>query len=456
MEGFEQKMAIQRTLSRDTGQFTMDLSQVATTFDCQSIFTGYEQTQGNSKVIALFHEGNPVDILNTGQNGRVILEQTPFYAESGGQVGDKGVLTHDSTTFTVTDTQKLGKAHLHLGTLTTGTLRIGDSLLARIDTEARKATARHHSATHLLHAALRTVLGEHVKQKGSLVSSERLRFDFSHFEAITSEQLLKIEQLVNQQILLNTPVQTRLMALAEAMNSGAMALFGEKYDEQVRVLSIGDFSTELCGGTHVQRAGDIGLFKIIAESGIAAGVRRIEAVTGEQALVWVTSADRILAQLSSALKTSQDSLIERFNQLLEQNRAYEKELVKLQTKLASHQGSDLATQADEIKGIKVLAARLENVDVKQLRTTLDQLKNKLGTAVIALATVKEEKITLVTGVTSDVTDRLQAGELANYVAQQVGGKGGGKAEMAQAGGNNPANLAEALASVSRWVYDRVS
>jgi alanyl-tRNA synthetase len=340
--------------------------------------------------------------------------------------------------------------------LTTGTLRIGDSLLARIDTEARKATARHHSATHLLHAALRTVLGEHVKQKGSLVSSERLRFDFSHFEAITSEQLLKIEQLVNQQILLNTPVQTRLMALAEAMNSGAMALFGEKYDEQVRVLSIGDFSTELCGGTHVQRAGDIGLFKIIAESGIAAGVRRIEAVTGEQALVWVTSADRILAQLSSALKTSQDSLIERFNQLLEQNRAYEKELVKLQTKLASHQGSDLATQADEIKGIKVLAARLENVDVKQLRTTLDQLKNKLGTAVIALATVKEEKITLVTGVTSDVTDRLQAGELANYVAQQVGGKGGGKAEMAQAGGNNPANLAEALASVSRWVYDRVS
>jgi alanyl-tRNA synthetase len=455
MEGFEKNMAIQRSLSRDTGQFKVDLSQTAQEFACHSVFTGYEHLEQESVVTALFYQGPSIDSLTAGQEGRVILAQTPFYAESGGQVGDRGLLVAGDTLFEVTDTQKLGKANVHLGKLTRGTIRLGDKLRAKLDTQARQATARHHSATHLLHAALRQILGDHVKQKGSLVAPDRLRFDFAHFEPVSSEQLTRVERLVNEQILLNTPVQTRLMALAEAMKSGAMALFGEKYDEQVRVLSMGEFSTELCGGTHVHSTGDIGLFKILSETGVAAGIRRIEAITGIRSLDWVVDTENTLNQMTSLLKTNRSSLEERLSQLLEQYRSIEKEVARLQAKLASSQGSDLAGQATEVKGIKVLAAKLDKVDLKQLRDTLDQLKNKLGTAAIVLATVQEDKISLVAGVTADATDRIKAGELVNHVAQQVGGKGGGRPEMAQGGGTDPAKLMEALASVVVWLETRL-
>ncbi|BAP55708.1 alanine--tRNA ligase [Thioploca ingrica] len=452
MAGFEQRMAVQRQLSRDTGQFAIDLSAASadkTTW--QSLFTGYEQLENDSVVMALFEGEQAVKTLTVNQPGRVILAQTPFYAESGGQVGDKGILSHGNTIFEVADTKKMGKAHVHLGKLTAGTLQVGEQLQAKIDFTARQATARNHSATHLLHAALRQILGEHVKQKGSLVEPERLRFDFAHFEPLTPEQLLQIEQLVNQHILANNPVQTRLMALEEALTSGAMALFGEKYDEQVRVLSMGNFSTELCGGTHVRQTGEIGLFKITAETGIAAGVRRIEALTGTYAFAWITTTEKTLSQIMELLKTNRDSVNERVGQLLEQSRSAEKELARLQAKLASSQGSDLANQAIEINGIKILAAQLENVDIKQLRHTLDQLKNKLTTAVIVLATVKAGKVTLLAGITSNLTHQFKAGELINYVAEQVGGKGGGRPDMAQAGGNDPTHLETALQSVIDWV-----
>ncbi len=453
LAGFEREMEAQRARGRKAGQFDMDLSQQAQSIDCHSEFTGYEQVQDESVVTALFYEGNSVDSLSVGQTGRVILEHTPFYAESGGQAGDKGVLSQGDgdTVFEVEDTKKMGKAHVHLGKLTAGTIQIGDTLQAKIEVQARQATARHHTATHLMHAALRQTLGEHVKQKGSLVDPERLRFDFSHFEPVTPEQLANIEHLVNQEILLNTPVQTRIMALEEAMNSGAMALFGEKYDEQVRVLSIGDFSTELCGGTHVRHAGDIGLFKIVVETGVAAGVRRIEAITGTRALDWVAEADNTINNMMALLKTGRESLPDRVAQLLEQNRSHEKEINRLQTKLASNQGSDLANQAVEINGIQVLAAQLDNMDVKQLRITLDQLKEKLGTAAIILALVKGNKISLVAGVTKNATDKIKAGDLLSHVAKQVDGKGGGRPDMAQGGGNDPSKLTEALQSVAGWV-----
>jgi len=455
MEGFEQKMAVQRTLSSAANQFGQDLSQPVQTTECQSEFTGYEQVIDDSTVSALFYEGKAVPELKVGQSGQVILEHTSFYAKSGGQVGDKGVLVRDDTLFQVEDTQKMGQALVHLGVLSSGIIQIGDQLQAKIDAPARQATTRNHSATHLMHAALRKILGEHVKQKGSLVEPERLRFDFSHFEPVTPEQLNRVERLVNQQILLNTPVQTRIMDLDEAMNSGAMALFGEKYDEQVRVLSIGDFSTELCGGTHVRQVGDIGLFKIVMETGVAAGVRRIEAITGTRALDWVTEADHSLNHISSLLKTKRESLVERLSQLLEQNRSFEKEINRLQAKLASSQGNDLASQAVDIKGIKVLAAQLDNIDIKQLRITLDQLKNKLGTAAIVLAMVKGTKISLVAGVTPNATAKIKAGDLVKQVAQQVGGKGGGRPDMAQGGGNDPAKLKAALESVTGWLENRL-
>jgi alanyl-tRNA synthetase len=456
MAGFEQRMAVQRQLSRDTGQFVIDLSAApAEKTMWQSAFTGYEQLETDSTVIALFAEDKAVNTLMANQLGQVILEQTPFYAESGGQVGDKGQLSYGNTRFQVDDTKKMGKAHVHLGKLTAGTLKIGDKLQAKIDFTARQATARNHSATHLLHAALRQILGEHVKQKGSLVKPDRLRFDFAHFEPIVPPQLNQIEQLVNQHILANHPVQTRLMALEEALTSGAMALFGEKYDDQVRVLSMGDFSTELCGGTHVQQTSEIGLFKIIAETGIAAGVRRIEALTGTYALAWLTTTEEMLNQLMALLKTNRELVKERVIQLLEQSRCYEKELARLQAKLANSQGSDLANQTIAINGIKILAAQLENVDIKQLRQTLDQLKNKLNPAVIVLATVKDSKVTLLAGITTNLLHQFQAGELVNYVAQQVGGKGGGRPDMAQAGGNDPTHLETALQSVVDWVKLRL-
>ncbi len=456
MDGFEREMEAQRTRARNAGQFDMDLSQQDQTTDCQSEFTGYEQVQDESIVTALFYEGKPVNSLKGGQSGQVILEHTPFYAESGGQIGDKGQLMQGETIFEIQDTQKRGKAHVHIGQLTAGTIQLGDQLQAKIDQEARQATARNHSATHLMHAALRQTLGEHVKQKGSLVEPQRLRFDFSHFEPVTTAQLAQIEHLVNQQILRNTAVQTRIMAIEEAMNSGAMALFGEKYDAQVRVLSIGDYSTELCGGTHVQQAGDIGLFKIVSETGTAAGVRRIEALTGTRALDWVAQAEQTLNQLMTLVKTGQESLPDRIAQLLEQNRSFEKEISRLQGKLASNQGSDLASQAIEINGIKVLAAELKNMDVKQLRITLDQLKEKLGTAAILLATVKDSKISLIAGVTKNATDKIKAGDLMTHIAKQVGGKGGGRPDMAQGGGNDPSQLKGALESVTEWVRNKIS
>jgi len=456
MDGFEREMEAQRTRARNAGQFDMDLSQQAQTTDCQSEFTGYEHVQDESIVTALFYEGKPVNSLNAGQTGQVILEHTPFYAESGGQVGDKGQLVQGETIFEIQDTQKMGKAHVHIGQVTIGTIQLGEQLQAKIDKEARQATARNHSATHLMHAALRQTLGEHVKQKGSLVEPERLRFDFSHFEPVTTAQQAQIERLVNQQILRNTPVQTRIMAIEEAMNSGAMALFGEKYDAQVRVLSIGDFSTELCGGTHVHQAGDIGLFKIVSETGTAAGVRRIEALTGNRALDWVAEAEQTLNKLMTLAKTGRESLADRIAQLLEQNRRFEKEISSLQGKLASNQGSDLASQAVEINGIQVLAAELKNMDVKQLRISLDQLKEKLGTAAILLATVKDSKISLIAGVTKNATDKIKAGDLMNHIAKKVGGKGGGRPDMAQGGGNDPSQLKGALESVTEWVRNKTS
>lgn len=453
LTGFERCMEIQRKMSRDTGQFKLvDLSSgLASCTDYQSTFTGYEQTETPSTVVALFHDNQSIDILQAGQEGQVFLAETPFYAESGGQIGDKGILVQGNTVFAVADTQKVGQTSMHLGQLTAGALKVGDSLLATIDVQARQATARNHSATHLLHAALRQTLGEHITQKGSLVEPERLRFDFSHFEPLSPKILKTLEQLVNQQILFNLPVQTQIMSLEAAMQSGAVALFGEKYAEKVRVLSIGDFSTELCGGTHVKRSGDIGLFKIVTETGVAAGVRRIEAITGKYALTWVTILEDTLKQITGLLKTNHETVIERLIQVLEQTRQQEKNLVQLQTKLASSQGDDLTQQAVEIKGIKVLASRLEKVEVQQLRHLLDQLKDKLGTAVIVLATVKDGKISLIAGVTADLMKQLKANELVNYVAQQVGGKGGGRPDMAQAGGTDPTCLNEALASVKTWV-----
>jgi alanyl-tRNA synthetase len=452
LAGFEQKMAQQRARSGAASQFDIDYQQTTAMIQYQTTFTGYEKFQEQTVITALFVDGKPVERLMVGQTGQVILEKTPFYAESGGQVGDQGVLfKNNELIFQVIATQKMGNAHVHLGQPTIGDLQVGDQIVARIDQAARQATARNHSATHLLHAALRRVLGEHVQQKGSLVESERLRFDFSHFEPISSEQSLTIEQLINQQIMRNLLVETRIMSLDDALTYGAMALFGEKYTEQVRVLTMGDFSIELCGGTHVNQVGDIGLFKIISEGGVAAGIRRIEAVTGEYALKWITEIETTLNHLAQLLKTHRESLETRVTQLVAQARQQEKEIARLQAQLASNRGSDLASQAVNINGIQVLAEQLENVEIKQLREILDQLKNKLGTAAIVLATVKDNKVTLVAGVTKEATDKIKAGDLVNHVAKQVGGKGGGRSEMAQAGGNDPTHLTAALQSVPDWV-----
>jgi alanyl-tRNA synthetase len=422
MAGFEQAMAEQRARSGAASKFeVVDSIQY---IDCKSEFTGYDHVVEESVVTAWFDKG-------------IVLEHTPFYAESGGQVGDKGVLVQGDTVFEVQDTQKMGQAYVHIGVLKSGNIEVGDKLAAKVDANARKDTARHHSATHLLHAALQQILGDHVKQKGSLVNPERLRFDFSHFEPVNSEQLKTIETLVNEQILAGNLVKTRLMSLEDAMQSGAMALFGEKYDEQVRVLSIGDFSTELCGGTHVGHVGEIGLFKLVSETGVAAGVRRIEAVTANRALDWIAESENKLEENIGLLKTK--------------NRSLEKEISRLQAKLASQQGSSLVDQAVDVNGIKVLAANLENVNAKQLRETLDQLKSKFDKAVIVLASVNGNKISLVAGVTKNITDKIKAGDLLKHVATQVDGKGGGRADMAQGGGNNPAKLSEALDSVFEWV-----
>ena len=449
-EGFETAMNAQRTRAREASHFGSDYSGKLQ-LDGETTFTGYEQLSGGSRVSALFYEGDAVEQLQTGQSGIVVLEQTPFYAESGGQVGDHGRLESSSARFEVHDTQKQGGVFTHIGNVTEGVLRVNDAVNAYVDSERRQSIILNHSGTHLLHAALRTVLGDHVQQKGSLVDPERLRFDFAHYEPLTAAQLATIEQLVNEQIRANALAETRVMSVDDAMQSGAMALFGEKYGDKVRVLSMGDFSVELCGGTHVQHAGDIGLLKITAETGIASGVRRIEAVTGEAALQWVAANEARMQRIAELVKGSRDDVAEKVAQLQEKNRSLEKELQQLKGRLASNQGSDLAAQAVEINGIKVLAARMDGADTKTLRDTLDQLKNKLGSAAVVLGAVDGNKITLVAGVTKDQTATIKAGELVNQVATQVGGKGGGRPDMAQAGGNQPEHLDAALASVAAWV-----
>ncbi|MFO7604024.1 MAG: alanine--tRNA ligase [Gammaproteobacteria bacterium] len=453
--GFEQAMAEQRERARAAKGFANDYQQ-AIALDRETVFTGYEHLSDKASILALLKDGQPTQQLQAGEQGVVVLDRTPFYAESGGQAGDLGLLAANDVSFTVADTQKQpGGIFLHLGRLNKGALKVGDTVTAEVNPASRQATAFNHSATHLLHAALRQVLGEHVSQKGSLVAPERLRFDFAHFEPISREQLNRIESLVNEQIRANHVVETTLMDYQAAVDSGAMALFGEKYSDKVRVLRMGDFSVELCGGTHVARTGDIGAFKITAETGIASGVRRIEAVTGQNAVAWMEAVEADLQRLATLLKSSQEQVVDKVGQLLERQRQLEKELEQLKGKLASSQGSDLAGQALDLNGTKVLAAHLEGADPKSLRDTLDQLKNKLGTAAIVLATVKGDKVSLVAGVTADRTDKVKAGELVNMVAQQVGGKGGGRADMAQAGGNEPAALAAALASVRDWVHARL-
>ena len=454
MEGYEREMEAQKTRARAASQFGLDQStQVA--LEGETEFSGYERLEDKSTIIGLFHDGESVDTLDGGQSGMVVLDRSPFYAESGGQAGDKGTLSIESAVFAVSDTRKQGgDVFGHIGSLKGGELHIGDTVCAQVDEEIRRATAYHHSATHLLHAALRQVLGEHVAQKGSLVEGERLRFDFSHFEPVSREQLQTIEQLVNAQIRENYMVETRLMSLEDAKASGAMALFGEKYTDQVRVLRMGDFSTELCGGTHVKAVGDIGLFKITAETGIASGVRRIEGVAGEQAIQWMKSDEECLYRVAELVKAGRDDLDDKVRQLVERNRTLEKELEQLKGKLASAAGSDLAGSAVEVDGVKVLAAKLDGADPKSLRDTMDQLKNKLGSAVIVLATASGDKVSLVAGVTQDQTKRFKAGDLIKMVAEKVGGKGGGRPDMAQAGGNNPAALPEALALVEAWVREK--
>ena len=453
-DGFEKAMNAQRSRARAASQFGSDYS-ANLQVEGETIFSGYEQLVDQSRVLALFHEGEAVERLEAGQSGVVVLDQTPLYAESGGQVGDHGRLETTSARFEVQDTQKQGAAITHIGNVTEGVLAVGESANVYVDFERRQAIILNHSGTHLLHAALRQVLGEHVQQKGSLVDPERLRFDFAHYEPVTSEQLAEIEALVNAQIRSNAMAETRVMSMDAAVESGAMALFGEKYGDEVRVLSIGDFSVELCGGTHVKHAGDIGLLKITSETGIASGVRRIEAVTGATALQWVAANEQRLQRIAGMVKSSREEAEEKIAQLQDKYRLLEKELQQMKGKLASNQGSDLASQAVEINGIKVLAARIEGADNKMLRETLDQLKNKLGSAAVVLGAVDGDKITLVAGVTSDQTGTIKAGELVNQVAQQVGGKGGGRPDMAQAGGNQPENLDAALASVPEWVAQQL-
>ncbi|MAM71816.1 MAG: alanine--tRNA ligase [Gammaproteobacteria bacterium] len=456
MAGFEAAMQEQKQRARAASRFE-SAAQLELDEAGDTEFTGYDNVvESDCEVLGVYVDGKPVDTLNAGEQGIVVLDRTPFYAESGGQVGDSGLLQNAQASFTVQDTQKQGEQYLHQGELTLGSLSPGDKLRAAIDTELRQAIMLNHSATHLLHAALRQILGEHVTQKGSLVNAEYLRFDFSHPKPVSDEELRQIEMLVNQQVLLNKAVSKQSMSMDEAKNHGAMALFGEKYGEVVRVVSMGgsddaQFSVELCGGTHVERTGDIGLFKIVQESGIAAGVRRIEAVSGIQALRLVNTQEQQLAALATLLKSDQKSLEQKVSQLVKGNRELEKQLSQLKAKLASSAGTDLSAQAIELKGTKLLVAEIDGVDSKALRETCDQLKNKLGSAIIVLATVSEGKVALVAGVTKDLTAKVKAGDLVNNVAAQVGGKGGGRPDMAMAGGTEAENLKTALASVEHTV-----
>ncbi|EKD5628785.1 alanine--tRNA ligase [Shigella flexneri] len=448
--GFEAAMEEQRRRAREASGFGADYNAMIRV-DSASEFKGYDHLELNGKVTALFVDGKAVDAINAGQEAVVVLDQTPFYAESGGQVGDKGELKGANFSFAVEDTQKYGQAIGHIGKLAAGSLKVGDAVQADID-EARRARIRlNHSATHLMHAALRQVLGTHVSQKGSLVNDKVLRFDFSHNEAMKPEEIRAVEDLVNAQIRRNLPIETNIMNLEAAKAQGAMALFGEKYDERVRVLSMGDFSTELCGGTHASRTGDIGLFRIISESGTAAGVRRIEAVTGEGAITTVHADSDRLSEVAHLLKGDSNNLADKVRSVLERTRQLEKELQQLKEQAAAQESANLSSKAIDVNGVKLLVSELSGVEPKMLRTMVDDLKNQLGSTIIVLATVAEGKVSLIAGVSKDVTDRVKAGELIGMVAQQVGGKGGGRPDMAQAGGTDAAALPAALASVKGWV-----
>jgi alanyl-tRNA synthetase len=451
--GFDAAMAAQRGRARAASKFGADLRD-SVKLSGKTDFFGYDRLVSPGRVTALIFDDAVVDQLAAGQEGRVVLDHTPFYAESGGQVGDAGTLTGGASRFIVKDTQKIGASFAHVGVLEKGALHIGDSVEAQVDGERRAAIALNHSATHLLHAALRQILGKHVQQKGSLVAPDRLRFDFSHTQPVAADELRRIEDLVNASIRRNAPAETRVMALDEAVAAGAMSLFGEKYESDVRVLSIGDFSMELCGGTHVERAGDIGLFKIVGESGVAAGIRRIEAVTGRAALEWVVRTDQVLRDIAMRLRGSREDVDEKVRELVERSRRLEKEVQQLKSKLAS--GQDLSAQAKDVGGVKVLAAQIEGADSKALRDAVDRLKDKLGTSVIVLASVQDGKVVLVAGVSADLLARLKAGDIAGVVASQVGGRGGGRADFAQAGGTQPENLSAALAGVESLVRSRLA
>ena len=449
--GFERAMAEQRARARAASKFAVEYG-AGITLDEQTAFTGYESTTGRGRVVALLKGERRVDFITPGEEGVVVLDRTPFYAESGGQVGDTGVLRGATFEFAVNDTQKYGTAYGHIGMLIgAGELKLGDELEAVVDAARRQATVLNHSATHLLHAALRAVLGTHVQQKGSLVAPDRLRFDFSHYEPMTPAQIAEVEALVNAQIRANTDADITEMAYDDAIEAGALAFFGEKYDARVRVLRLGEFSVELCGGTHVHRAGDIGLFKITSENGIAAGVRRIEAVTGQGALDWFARTEASLQRIAGLVKATPEEADAKVQQLLERSRGLEKELQQLKSRLASTRGDELTEQAVNVKGVKVLAARIEHADAKLLRETVDRLKAKLGSAVVVLSAVEDGKVRLAAGVTPDRTAQLKAGEIVSAVAEQVGGKGGGRPDFAQAGGTQPEKLDAALASVPAWV-----
>jgi alanyl-tRNA synthetase len=452
-EGFQAAMAAQRKRAQQASQFDTDYNELLKS-NCASVFTGYDQLTNQAKIVELFANGQVVNQLSDAEEGIIVLDKSPFYAESGGQAGDSGVLKTANGSFVVRDTVKLGNAIAHKGTAHSD-FKLGDLVQAEFDVERREAIKLNHSATHLMHAALKQILGEHVNQKGSLVSDERFRFDFSHFEAVTNTQLQSVEKLVNQQIRANHVLDTKLMNLDEAKAAGAMALFGEKYAEDVRVVSMGDFSMELCGGTHVNRTGDIGFFKIVSEGGIAAGVRRIEAVTGEQALDAVQSQAQQMSQIAGLLKTDPQSLTARIQGLLDGNKLVEKELHKLKRQIASNATTDVLSEVYEINGIKVLSTVLEGIEAKALRSMVDDFKNQLGSAIIVLGLAEENKVSLIVGVTKDLVSIIRAGDLVNFVAQQVGGKGGGRPDMALAGGTQPQNLESAIVSVQGWLEEKL-
>jgi alanyl-tRNA synthetase len=454
--GFDAAMEKQRELARGASKFKVDL-RAGAAIDSRTTFQGYDALDAEGHVVALLKNGAPVEKLNAGEQGEVFLDRTPFYAESGGQVGDAGELSGPGIRFIVEDTQKRGTAHAHIGKLVEGQIAVGDTLGAHVNGERRRATALNHTATHLLHAALRKVLGTHVQQKGSLVAPDRLRFDFSHFQGVTSDELREIERLVNAEIRRNVPAETQVMDYEGAVAAGAMALFGEKYEKDVRVLRIGDFSMELCGGTHVTRAGDIGFFKIVSEGGVAAGVRRIEAITGEAALAYVEQSEQLIKEVAGLVRGSREELGDKVRDALERIRVMEKEIRSLKDKLASGQGTDLASGAVDVQGVKVVATKVDGADAGALRNAMDQLKNKLKSAVIVLASVDTaSKVVLVAGVTADLVARIKAGELVGSVAAKVGGRGGGRPDFAQAGGTDPGALDAALAGVETFVRSKLA